>query len=72
MWSGGDFGTMIVHGEDETEESDSRSQLFREKESSSSQFEGVPREFPGEELPDSWYFICVTLSFYFTGAYLLT
>ncbi|AEE34897.1 putative protein kinase STE-STE20-Pl family [Arabidopsis thaliana] len=51
---GGDFGTMIVHGEDETEESDSRSQLVREKESSSSQFEGVPREFPGEELPDSW------------------
>ncbi|XP_010415554.1 PREDICTED: serine/threonine-protein kinase PAK 1-like [Camelina sativa] len=51
---GGDFGTMIVHGEDETDESDSRSQLVREKESSSSQVEGVSGGFPGEELPDSW------------------
>ncbi|KAG7589482.1 Protein kinase domain [Arabidopsis suecica] len=51
---GGDFGTMIVHGEDEAEESDSRSQLVKEKESSSSQVEGVSREVSGEELPDSW------------------
>lgn len=58
---------MIVHGEDEAEESDSRSQLVKEKESSSSQVEGVSREVSGEELPDSWYFICVTLFFYFFG-----
>ncbi|XP_010470891.1 PREDICTED: serine/threonine-protein kinase 4 homolog A isoform X1 [Camelina sativa] len=50
---GGDFGTMIVHGEDETDESDSRSQLVREKESSLSQVEGVSGGFVGEELPDS-------------------
>ncbi|EOA33623.1 hypothetical protein CARUB_v10019794mg [Capsella rubella] len=51
---GGEFGTMIVHGEDETDQSDSRPQLVREKESSSSQVEGVSRGFSGEELPDSW------------------
>lgn len=58
---------MIVHGEDEAEESDSRSQLVKEKESSSSQVEGVSREVSGEELPDSWYFICVTLFLLFRG-----
>ncbi|KAL1218486.1 Serine/threonine-protein kinase 1 [Cardamine amara subsp. amara] len=52
--SGGEFGTMIVHGEDETDESESKSQLVREKESSSSQVESVSRGFSGEELPDSW------------------
>lgn len=55
---------MIVHGEDETDESDSKS-LVREKESSSSQVESVSRGFSGEELPDSWYFICETLLCYF-------
>ncbi|CAN8239018.1 unnamed protein product [Cochlearia groenlandica] len=34
---GGDFGTMIIHGEDESDENYSRSQLVTEKESSSSQ-----------------------------------
>lgn len=37
MFSGGDFGTMIVHGEDETEESYAGAQLAKEKESSASQ-----------------------------------
>lgn len=59
---------MIVHGEDETDESESRSQLVRENESSSSQVEGVSRGFSGEELPDSWY-ISDTLLLTLSGAY---
>ncbi|VVA94572.1 unnamed protein product [Arabis nemorensis] len=51
---GGDFGTMIVHGEDETDESQSGSQHAKEKESSSSQVVGGSVGLSGEELADSW------------------
>uniref|UniRef100_A0A1J3INY1 non-specific serine/threonine protein kinase n=1 Tax=Noccaea caerulescens TaxID=107243 RepID=A0A1J3INY1_NOCCA len=52
---GGDFGTMIIHGEDETDESCSGSQLTKEKESSSSQVDGASVGLSGEELASgSW------------------
>ncbi|KAG2253707.1 hypothetical protein Bca52824_083843 [Brassica carinata] len=51
---GGDFGTMIVHGEDEAEESYSGSQLAKEKEPSSSQVEGASVGFSGDEVAGSW------------------
>ncbi|KAL0701244.1 hypothetical protein Bca4012_057366 [Brassica carinata] len=53
MYSG-DFGTMIVHGEDEAEESYSGSQLAKEKEPSSSQVEGASVGFSGDEVAGSW------------------
>lgn len=60
IFSGGDFGTMIIHGEDETDESCSGSQLTKEKESSSSQVDGASVGLSGEELASgsSWYFLC--------------
>ncbi|CAN7053614.1 unnamed protein product [Brassica rapa subsp. trilocularis] len=51
---GGDFGTMIVHGEDETEESYSGAQLAKEKESSPSQVDGVSVGFSGDQVAGSW------------------
>ncbi|RID55604.1 hypothetical protein BRARA_G02856 [Brassica rapa] len=51
---GGDFGTMIVHGEDETEESYSGAQLAKEKEPSSSQVDGASVRFSGNEVAGSW------------------
>lgn len=69
MYSGGDFGTMIVHGEDETtDESHSGSQHAKEKESSSSQVVGGSVGFSGEELAESWYLICETLLVCFIGS----
>ncbi|KAF3520161.1 hypothetical protein DY000_02063413 [Brassica cretica] len=50
----GDFGTMIVHGEDETEESYSGAQLVKEKESSPSQVDGVSVGFSGDQVAGSW------------------
>nr|VDD63910.1 unnamed protein product [Brassica oleracea] len=54
MFSGGDFGTMIVHGEDETEESYAGAQLAKEKESSASQVDGVSVGFSGDQVAGSW------------------
>ncbi|KFK41345.1 hypothetical protein AALP_AA2G118100 [Arabis alpina] len=51
---GGDFGTMIIHGDDETDESHSGSQHAKEKESSSTQVVGGSVGFSGEELAESW------------------
>ncbi|KAG2322666.1 hypothetical protein Bca52824_015879 [Brassica carinata] len=51
---GGDFGTMIVHGEDETEESYAGAQLAKEKESSASQVDGVSVGFSGDQVAGSW------------------
>ncbi|ESQ28328.1 hypothetical protein EUTSA_v10018124mg [Eutrema salsugineum] len=51
---GSDFGTVIFHGEDETDESYSGSQLAKEKESSSSQVDGTSVGFSGEESADPW------------------
>ena len=65
MFSGGDFGTMIVHGEDETEESYSGAQLAKEKESSPSQVDGVSVRFSGEQVAGSWYLIFETLLVFF-------
>ncbi|KAL0877641.1 hypothetical protein Bca101_027347 [Brassica carinata] len=48
--SGGDFGTMIVHDEDEADESYSGSQLAKEKESSSSKVDRASVGFAGEEV----------------------
>ncbi|WZZ68449.1 hypothetical protein YC2023_079819 [Brassica napus] len=50
----GDFGTMIVHGEDETEESYAGAQLAKEKESSASQVDGVSVGFSGDQVAGSW------------------
>ncbi|CAH8327136.1 unnamed protein product [Eruca vesicaria subsp. sativa] len=47
---GGDFGTMIVHDEDEADESYPRSQLAKEKESSSSKVDRPSVGFSGEEV----------------------
>ncbi|KAF8096338.1 hypothetical protein N665_0312s0025 [Sinapis alba] len=48
--SGGDFGTMIVHGEDEADESYSGSQLAKEKEPPSSKVDRASVGFSGEEV----------------------
>ncbi|KAJ4909681.1 Protein kinase superfamily protein [Raphanus sativus] len=48
--SGGDFGTMIVHDEDETDEIHSGSQLAKEKEPSSSKVDRASVGFSGEEV----------------------
>ena len=50
MYSGGDFGTMIFHGEDEADEIHSGSQLAKEKESSSSKVDRASVGFSGEEV----------------------
>lgn len=50
MYSGGDFGTMIVHDEDETDEIHSGSQLAKEKEPSSSKVDRASVGFSGEEV----------------------
>ncbi|RID74756.1 hypothetical protein BRARA_B01842 [Brassica rapa] len=47
---GGDFGTMIFHGEDEADEIHSGSQLAKEKESSSSKVDRASVGFSGEEV----------------------
>ncbi|KAF2599860.1 hypothetical protein F2Q68_00008654, partial [Brassica cretica] len=49
MNSGGDFGTMIFHGEDEADEIHSGSQLAKKKESSSSKVDRASVGFSGEE-----------------------
>ncbi|XP_010523369.1 PREDICTED: serine/threonine-protein kinase 4-like [Tarenaya hassleriana] len=50
----GEFGTMIVHGGDEIDESYSRTQLTREKESSSAQVDSSSVGFSGGESTESW------------------
>ncbi|KAJ0242810.1 SIK1 [Hirschfeldia incana] len=48
--SGGEFGTMIVHDEDEADEIHTGSQLAKEKESSSSKVDRASVAFSGEEV----------------------